>query len=315
MDERYQNRQLRKNLGASSWALLIYWLIMNACVLVAILIQSLMLNLNGGMTVNEIESALAGNFWGYLVCCVLSIAGMLLWKGKKITFGAVWTRGKPMRFGDLIVLFCLMMAAQVVFSIVSSIQEVVFNLFGLSARKALESATQGADTFSAFLYTGLGAPIIEEWIFRGVILRSLQPWGKKTAILISAMLFGLFHGNFVQTPFAFLVGLVLGYTAVEYSIGWAMVLHMINNLVLGDLLPRLLNPLGGLASDAVGSLLFYGATIAAIVVLIVKRKQIRAYFAQEKLDDRAFNCFFSAAGTITLTVFMLIQAILSIQRL
>lgn len=87
-------------------------------------------------------------------------------------------------------------------------------------------------TVSLALYTAVAAPITEELLFRGAVLRSLQPYGKRFAIFCSALLFGLVHQNLTQTPFAFGFGLLAGYVAVEYSILWSMSLHILNNAVL-----------------------------------------------------------------------------------
>ena len=61
---------------------------------------------------------------------------------------------------------------------------------------------------------GLLAPLSEEIVFRGAILRSmlrspqLTPW---VAISISAVFFALIHMNPAQMPHAFLIGLLLGW--------------------------------------------------------------------------------------------------------
>ena len=63
-----------------------------------------------------------------------------------------------------------------------------------------------------YLSIGLLAPLAEEFVFRGAILRSLltqmKPW---TAIAVSALLFSLVHINPAQLPFAFLAGILLGW--------------------------------------------------------------------------------------------------------
>ena len=51
---------------------------------------------------------------------------------------------------------------------------------------------------------------LEEMVFRGYVLQALRPHGDGMAIVVSALLFGLMHGNVLQIPFAFLIGLVLG---------------------------------------------------------------------------------------------------------
>jgi membrane protease YdiL (CAAX protease family) len=79
------------------------------------------------------------------------------------------------------------------------------------------------------LYVVILGPLFEEIIFRGAILRTLLPFGQNFAIVVSALLFGLYHLILTQGIFAFFVGLVLAYCTLRYSIKWAMLLHMVNN--------------------------------------------------------------------------------------
>ncbi len=73
---------------------------------------------------------------------------------------------------------------------------------------------------------------VEEWIFRGFVFGTLRAHGDGVAVVLSAALFGLFHGNLVQIPFAFLLGLVLAYLVVLTDSIWpSVVLHGVNNLM------------------------------------------------------------------------------------
>lgn len=104
--------------------------------------------------------------------------------------------------------------------------------FGISwGGSELEFPT--ASVFDSIIYTifvCIAAPVGEELLFRGAILKSLSPYGSKFAIIISSVLFGLVHGNFQQIPFALLAGLVFGYVAVKTdSLFYTIILHIINN--------------------------------------------------------------------------------------
>lgn len=84
-----------------------------------------------------------------------------------------------------------------------------------------------------YIVLGLLAPLSEEIVFRGAILRtlltSMKPW---TAILISAFIFGLIHMNPVQIPFAFLAGILLGWMYWRTgSILPGMAYHWANNSI------------------------------------------------------------------------------------
>lgn len=72
--------------------------------------------------------------------------------------------------------------------------------------------------------------VIEELVFRGWVLGALQPFGERRALLLSALLFGLLHGNLTQMPFALLLGLVFGFIALRTGRLWpCMIIHAANN--------------------------------------------------------------------------------------
>lgn len=82
------------------------------------------------------------------------------------------------------------------------------------------------------LSVAVAPALIEEFLFRGVIMGSLLKFGKAFAIFTSAVIFGLIHGNLVQIPFAFLVGLVIGTMVVETDSIWTgVIIHFINNFI------------------------------------------------------------------------------------
>lgn len=60
-----------------------------------------------------------------------------------------------------------------------------------------------------FLTVVVVAPVAEEIIFRGLMFRRMKDWLKPvTAVFLSALAFGLYHGNMVQFLYAFLMGAV-----------------------------------------------------------------------------------------------------------
>lgn len=81
-----------------------------------------------------------------------------------------------------------------------------------------------------FIVMCLVPAFCEEFFFRGAILSNCLPFGRGTAIFISALLFGLMHQNAEQIFYAFGAGLVLGlvYERTE-SIWNCIFLHLANN--------------------------------------------------------------------------------------
>lgn len=74
--------------------------------------------------------------------------------------------------------------------------------------------------------------LAEEFAMRGVVLGSLRRFGDGFAIFMSALLFGIMHDNLLQAPFAFIVGLGLGFVTVASGSVWtAVVIHFLNNFL------------------------------------------------------------------------------------
>ena len=85
-----------------------------------------------------------------------------------------------------------------------------------------------------YFVIGLLAPLAEELVFRGAILRSLLKWNSRpwVAIVISAALFSAAHLNPAQIPHTFLIGLLLGWMYWHTdSIVPGVVFHWVNNTV------------------------------------------------------------------------------------
>ena len=304
--EQWQRRQLRRRFSFVGWTLVVYYLLMNVTVAIAMtaeIIASLIASRGVGDLMALTEEAAASG-WGYILAIVVGLLILLCWKKPKFWREQIWERGKPMTAKAFFGILCIFLSCQCLYQTVVTGAEMVLNTMGYSLMEGLEALSLGSDNFSMFLYAGILAPITEEILFRGLIQKSLKPFGKKCAIFCSAFAFGIFHGNLFQTPYAFLVGLVLGYVASEYSIAWAMLLHMINNLVIADMLTRLTAGMSEITAGIIVSGIIWLFTLAAIVVFIRRHRQIKAWFAAEPWNKLYIRSFFSSWGMIVLMVLM-----------
>jgi membrane protease YdiL (CAAX protease family) len=85
-------------------------------------------------------------------------------------------------------------------------------LFPLSAGEEAMFAQMGSRNFGMVLAVCLLAPVLEEMLFRGIILRSfLRQYSRWSAILGSAAVFGFAHMNLYQYVVALLLGIFLGW--------------------------------------------------------------------------------------------------------
>ena len=104
----------------------------------------------------------------------------------------------------------------------------------------------------------VAAPVMEEYVFRRSILDRLLPFGERSALLCSALAFGLFHTSVNQVLYAFLLGLVLGYVYFRTGrLRYTVALHMLINGLTTLVLPMLLSHVGSsLSKEKMGQLLF-----------------------------------------------------------
>ena len=311
-----ERKQLRKAMSPAGWIMVLYYLLLNACVIFTMLVEMLLgmiSRLSRGDMDGLMDAVLmaASSAWGYFVAAGVGVIILLAWKKPRFWKEEIWAKGRPMKAGDFFGILCIFLGAQLVYQLMVMGLELILNCMGLSIMEGMEMMSVGTDGFSMFLYAGVLAPVSEELLCRGLVQRTLMPYGKKLAILGSAFLFGIFHGNIIQTPFAFATGLVLGYVAAEYSIAWAMVLHMINNLVLADMLTRLT---AGMSEMAAG-ILVWGILIlfalGAVITLIRKRRTIRTWMQRNTMGPTYVRCFFGSGGVVTFTVIMGLSMILT----
>jgi membrane protease YdiL (CAAX protease family) len=107
-----------------------------------------------------------------------------------------------------------------------------------TAQELLDQA-KGPATIGLFLSVAVGAPLVEELFFRGLLLRSLQRWVHNgLAIFFSAVVFGVAHGSTLPVEAVVLVmisltvfGAVLAMLAIRTGrLGPSIVAHSAFNL-------------------------------------------------------------------------------------
>jgi len=121
--------------------------------------------------------------------------------------------------------------------------------------------------FVAALFSCIAAPVLEEMLFRGIILRSfLRQYSRRAAILGSAALFGFAHLNVYQLATGFVIGIIAGWLYERSRSLWpCIVLHAAYNSAVtylaltstsqGDSSASLAGPIAAFACATAGALL------------------------------------------------------------
>ena len=102
-----------------------------------------------------------------------------------------------------------------------------------SARELADKATDPLGVALLFVIVVLGAPVVEELFFRGLLQRSLlQRVAPVLAVAISALVFGVTHFQLLQFPALVAFGAILGFLALRTGrLGPSIVAHMAFNAV------------------------------------------------------------------------------------
>ncbi len=310
MNEQALNKKLQGQFSKPGWVLLVYYGIMNALTgvvvfadfLLRVIVSEFRQEILTDVEFEQMFTSALGNAWGYIWAIAVGFLILFLWKKREFCLKVIWKKEKSMTPGAFFALFALFFSAQAVAQVISLGLDALLGLLGLRLDDAMDLLS--GDTVSMFLYASLLAPVSEEILFRGLLIHMLRPYGKKFSILATAFLFAMFHGNLIQTPYAFVVGLVLGYVAVEYSLGWSVLLHILNNMVLADFMTRLSEILPPGVGDLITMLFIWGCVVAAICILLVRRKAVKAYITEKKIHPMCIRNFFAAPGIIVFTVLM-----------
>lgn len=114
------------------------------------------------------------------------------------------------------------------------------------------------------------SPIIEEVLFRKVILDRIRVYGDKIAIVFTGIAFGLYHGNLSQFFYATALGMILAYMVLQtnrlrYSIG----VHMFINAMGSLIIPFLIGDGSDLIRTQIASLIV-GIMITLGIILLIK---------------------------------------------
>lgn len=123
-------------------------------------------------------------------------------------------------------------------------ERLMVQLCGTMGGQVIVDMMTGSDDFWRILTVGIGAPIVEELIFRKFLIDRVHKYGEGIAILISGMFFGLFHGNFAQFFHTTGLGMFLAFIYVRTGKVWYTILfHMVVNMSTSVISMKLVNNL------------------------------------------------------------------------
>lgn len=254
----------------------------------------------------------ASNFLvGYLPCIIGDIIAIIIAiKTTKIRIKKdIFTRPKSTKAFILLgSVSCIGMG--MVSGIIYSMYSLVLNMLRIKIPKPdFTFPNQTVYLILFLIYVCLVGPILEEIIFRGFILKSMKKYGNLTAIIISAILFSMFHLNLVQFVNPLLIGIIFGFMAIKSeSIFPSMIAHIFNNTIT-----FIMSGVSLIKMQLLGEIVSFAYILVGVIALIVFVNKYKEDFVETIKEDtiilktyEKIKASFSGAWSIAYMCFYII---------
>ena len=167
---------------------------------------------------------------GELILLGTAVGAVAVFGGK---FRSVFPIHKP-KLTEVMGTILIYLGASQAISVVTMIEMYIAPEMVTETSIGLSSIFTSSSMIVAIIVVGIAPAICEEAVFRGVFFNSIwnQTHGKWIPILVTAAVFGLFHGSIIRFFPTFLLGIVLGYLVYETNnMFYNVMFHAINNII------------------------------------------------------------------------------------
>lgn len=288
-----ESKEIKIAVGKQCRFFLIYQFLFIVVTLLGFLIVSAPYFLSKEITSIEIDDLIRSTSGGIsLIGLLIGSLYVVLSQKKKLIYLLVRKSSFTMTFSSFVLVVVLLFASQSVFSLFFAATESMANMFGYTT---VSTMINEPTDICYLIYAALLGPVMEEVIFRGVILNGIIKFGKTFSITISAILFAIFHADVAQGAFAFFCGLILGYVAVEYSLKWAILLHIFNNFVISTVLGGIISQLPSQSQQYVNLLFIALGVIGGVLVLFFQKRDLKNYLKKNKAQRGSYKAALTSA--------------------
>lgn len=161
----------------------------------------------------------------------------------------------------------------------------------LSGGKTIEAMDAVEIHPSSIVATALLAPLMEELLFRKVLIDRIRIYGEKFTVLMSGLLFGVMHQNLNQFFGAFAIGCVFAYIYLRTGkLRYTVFLHtFINSLTaIPSIACILMGPDAKATAviDVIISVVCYGLAALGLILLICKRYKPQWFPAEQQTPKK-----------------------------
>lgn len=135
-------------------------------------------------------------------------------------------------FGNFVIFMTMCFALMIIGNFVGIFINYIIGLIkGSPVINSVDVLMNSSSLWANIIIVGLCAPIFEELMFRKLIVDRMVRYGEATAIVVSGLMFGLFHGNFTQFFYAAALGMIFAFIYVKTGrIRYTIIAHMIINM-------------------------------------------------------------------------------------
>lgn len=121
-----------------------------------------------------------------------------------------------LKIGSITKFFAIAYAGGILGNIIGLITTAIIGVIkgGVVNNVNVELTTQ-MNPWLLFIFAVICAPIFEEIFFRKMLIDRVGKHGEKMAMIMSGIMFGLYHSNLNQFAFAFLIGIVFAYVYLK----------------------------------------------------------------------------------------------------
>jgi membrane protease YdiL (CAAX protease family) len=167
--------------------------------------------------------------------------------------------------GNIVKYIFIGITIQYALSLIMGIIVQLFSQNGIDIVEADLVETGNAKSIALeIIYACIVAPLTEELLFRGFAMKSLSRVSQRFAIIISAFIFGLIHGNVTQFIVAFVLGIFMGYIDIKHnSLIPSIAIHVAMNTFAS-----ILNYLS-LFSGTTGDIIEYVLSFFICIIMII----------------------------------------------
>lgn len=172
---------------------------------------------------------------GMVLLLAHAIVFTALLEYKRLSYGSLFHTGPQSAQATLMLTgLPVLMLVPGLLMVVAMLMSVLTVLFPMSPSELAMFEEMGSGSAAALITTCVLAPVLEEMLFRGLILRSfLAQYPPHQAILGSALLFGAAHLNIYQGVVGLLLGLLTGWLYLRSRSLWpGVLLHMAYNSLI-----------------------------------------------------------------------------------